>query len=51
MKCPKCKGQMYLEKYFDYVRSFDAWKCSRCGEIIDATIASNRARNRNQHVG
>jgi len=27
MKCPKCRGRMYAEKYYDFVRSFDAWKC------------------------
>ncbi|MBW2187628.1 MAG: hypothetical protein JRG71_14940 [Deltaproteobacteria bacterium] len=60
MKCPKCNGRMYVEKYFDFVRSFEAWKCSCCGEILkcsccgeilDATIVANRARNQNLHVG
>lgn len=51
MKCPKCNGRMYLEKYFDFVRSFEAWKCGRCGEILDPTIVANRARNQKQHIG
>jgi transcription initiation factor TFIIIB Brf1 subunit/transcription initiation factor TFIIB len=51
MKCPKCKGLMCLEHFSDYVRYFEAWKCSRCGEVIDATIVSNRARKRNHTVG
>lgn len=45
MKCPKCKGRMYTEKYYDFVRTFDAWKCSTCGELIDAVILSNRGRH------
>jgi uncharacterized protein (DUF983 family) len=44
MKCPKCKGRMYTEKYYDFVRTFDAWKCSCCGEVIDPVILANRAQ-------
>ena len=33
-KCPKCKGRMFAEKYYDFVRTFDAWKCCACGEVI-----------------
>ncbi len=44
MKCPKCKGRMYTEKYYDFVRAFDAWKCCACGEVIDPVILANRAR-------
>jgi len=51
MKCPKCKGRMYSEKYYDFVRVFDAWKCSACGEVIDPTILANRARNHSVHIG
>lgn len=51
MRCPKCKGRMYAEKYYDFVRVFDAWKCSACGEIIDHTILANRARSRNLFLG
>lgn len=51
MRCPKCKGRMYLELYFDFVRSFEAWRCSQCGELLDATIISNRARNRKHQLG
>ncbi|MGC9519724.1 MAG: hypothetical protein ACP5FP_08710 [Desulfuromonadaceae bacterium] len=51
MKCPKCKGRMYTEKYFDYVRSYQGWKCSCCGEMLDPTIISNRARNHNHYLG
>ncbi len=45
MKCPRCNGRMFAETYYDFVRSFDAWKCSCCGEVLDATILQNRSRN------
>jgi uncharacterized protein (DUF983 family) len=45
MQCPKCRGRMYAEKYYDFVRSFDAWKCTCCGEVIDSVIIANRCRN------
>ena len=51
MKCPKCRGRMYAEKYYDFVRSFDAWKCCSCGEVVDPTILANRARNNNVFIG
>jgi len=51
MKCPKCKSRMYAEKFYDFVRSFDAWKCCSCGEVIDPAILANRARNHNLFLG
>jgi len=51
MKCPKCKSRMYSEKFYDFVRAFDAWKCTCCGEVVDATILANRARNHNLFLG
>jgi transposase-like protein len=51
MQCPKCKGLMFSEKYFDYVRSFYAWKCTGCGELLDTTILSNRARRNDFFIG
>jgi len=51
MKCPKCRGRMFAEKFYDFVRSFDAWKCTCCGEVIDPTILANRARNNNLFLG
>ena len=51
MMCPKCKGRMYTEKFYDFVRSFDALKCSCCGNIIDPTILANRARMRGELLG
>ena len=51
MNCPKCKGRMFAEKFYDFVRSFDAWKCTCCGEVLDPTILANRARNHNLYLG
>lgn len=51
MHCPRCKGRMFAEKFYDFVRSFDAWKCTCCGELLDSTILANRARNNNSQLG
>ena len=51
MRCPKCKARMYAEKYYDFVRAFDAWKCCSCGEVVDPTILANRARSHNVFLG
>lgn len=51
MNCPRCKGKMFGEKYYDFVRSFDAWKCTSCGELVDSVILANRARNFNALIG
>lgn len=50
MKCPKCKSRMHSEKYYDFVRTFDAWKCCACGEIVDPIILANRARSQNVYA-
>ncbi len=42
---------MYGEKFYDFVRTFDAWKCSCCGEMIDPTIVANRAISRSLVLG
>lgn len=51
MRCPKCKGRMYSEKFYDFVRSFDAWKCTSCGDVIDEVILTNRANSLHQFLG
>jgi hypothetical protein len=51
MKCPKCSGRMYSEKFYDFVRSFDAWKCASCGDLVDAVILTNRANSRSLFLG
>jgi uncharacterized protein (DUF983 family) len=51
MRCPRCQGRMFAEKFYDFVRSFDAWKCSCCGELVDSTILQNRARSSSTFLG
>jgi NAD-dependent SIR2 family protein deacetylase len=51
MKCPRCKGKMFAEKFYDFVRSYNAWKCCSCGEMLDPTIVANRVRNQNLFIG
>ena len=51
MRCPRCSGSMYTEKFYDRVRSFVAWTCPGCGEILDETISTNRARSRSLFLG
>lgn len=43
MKCPKCNGFMFLERFYDFFLRFDAWKCINCGAIMDNTIMTNKA--------
>jgi ribosomal protein L37AE/L43A len=43
MKCPKCTGLMFVERFADYYLTFHAWKCINCGAIMDQTILSNKA--------
>jgi len=42
---------MFAEKFYDFVRSFDAWKCTCCGEVIDPTILANRESSINPILG
>ena len=42
MKCPKCDGFMYIERFLDYALVFYGWKCANCGSIIDRTVLDNR---------
>jgi len=51
MTCPKCRGRMYSEKFYDFVRAFSGWKCACCGEVLDPVIAANRLRQRHALAG
>lgn len=42
MKCPRCKAPMRQERFYDFVRHFDAWQCPLCGEVIDPVVLLNR---------
>lgn len=46
MKCPKCNGFMYIERFSDYSLIFYSWKCANCGSIIDRTVLANRNSSR-----
>jgi uncharacterized Zn finger protein len=50
MQCPRCKGRMYSQRYIHFVKSFDAWKCVNCGEVIDQVILTNRTRRVKKEV-
>lgn len=43
MKCPKCEGLMFMERFSDFFLTFSAWKCVNCATIIDQTILSNKS--------
>lgn len=42
MKCPKCGGMMFMERFSDYFLTFNAWKCINCATVVDQTILSNK---------
>ncbi len=47
MHCPRCKGLMLMERFFDYWDDtgqidFTGWRCIICGDILDAVIAGHR---------
>jgi hypothetical protein len=42
MKCPKCEGLMFVERFSDYFLTFYAWKCINCGAVMDHTILSHK---------
>jgi hypothetical protein len=45
MKCPRCEGLMYLERFSDYFLTFDAWKCINCGAVMDRIILLNQQKS------
>jgi hypothetical protein len=42
MKCPRCEGYMWIERFADYYLTFYAGRCLNCGAIVDETILSNK---------
>ncbi|HBG07379.1 MAG TPA: hypothetical protein DDY22_17935 [Geobacter sp.] len=38
-------GKLLVEKNFDFVRTIDASRCTRCWELVAPTIPANRASN------
>jgi len=45
MKCPRCNAPMRQERFYDFVRHFDAWQCPICGEVVDSVVLANRQRS------
>jgi len=49
MECPKCKGLMAFEEFFDWQddtgkNSFSGWRCMVCGKILDPLIDAHRKK-------
>ena len=44
MRCQRCNGMMVKEKYYGPGDPFWGWRCTRCGEILDAIILENRGQ-------
>lgn len=47
MQCPRCRGLMVPDQYFDLINDdwywrFDGWRCSCCGNILDPVILRNQ---------
>lgn len=42
MRCPRCHGLMYFEKFLNKLEFFNGWRCINCGEIVDSVIMENR---------
>lgn len=47
MRCPRCEGLMFEERFQDLRDdmgqiNFHGWRCSACGEVIDPVILGNR---------
>ena len=42
MRCLKCDGFMFFDRFSDCFHNFPAWHCVNCGLTIDPTILQNR---------
>jgi uncharacterized Zn finger protein len=54
MECPKCKGLMAYEKFYDWQddtgkNSFGGWRCLICGKVLDPLIDAHR-KNRSPAI-
>jgi hypothetical protein len=48
MQCSRCSGLMVPDHFFDLAddsghTSFQAWRCTLCGNVVDPMILKNRA--------
>lgn len=46
MKCHRCNGAMVYERFQDMLQMFHAWRCLKCGEIVDSVVARNRGMDK-----
>jgi len=44
MKCHRCNGRMYKEKFYRPREPYWGWRCLLCGEIMDPLIFENRVQ-------
>ena len=56
MECPRCKGNMMEESFFDLRDdtgrfTFRGWRCLICGEVFDSVISANRKLHPSPLVG
>ena len=35
MKCPKCRGMMVMQSFFNHSLNYEGWKCLNCGKVIE----------------
>ena len=45
MSCPRCRGVMISQDLHDHHGTYltlPGWRCLSCGEVLDATILTNR---------
>lgn len=43
MRCERCRGMMFLERFYGDMEFFVGWHCPFCGEITNRVILENRA--------
>ena len=48
MKCARCHGKMYAEKFYSQNGAFHGWRCLICGDIIDPVILLHRISGESQ---
>jgi hypothetical protein len=50
MSCPRCRGVMIAQDLHDHHGTYltlPGWRCLSCGEVLDATILTNRQSAQN----
>jgi len=42
VKCMKCQGMMYADRFYSRNGAFQGWRCPMCGDIMDPVIFLHR---------